>query len=76
MPTLAPLQFPFHSLPDEVGSLFPLVQDGIHAGQRSLGESGRHLLVVDLFSSHLLISPIDGIEDITYIVDIRLESKK
>jgi hypothetical protein len=73
--TLAPLQLPLDSLPDEVGSLFPIVQDGIHAGQRPGWEPRRHLFVVDLFPAHLLISLIDPILDISYIGDIRFEGK-
>jgi hypothetical protein len=73
--TLAPLQFPLHSLSDEVGSLFPVLQYGIHAGQGAGRESGGHLLVIYLFSSHLLISPIDPVIDINYIGDIRLKGK-
>lgn len=53
--TLTTLQFPLDSLPNEVGSLFPLVQDGINSGQRPLGESRRHLFVIDLLASHGLI---------------------
>jgi hypothetical protein len=58
MPTLTPLQFSLHSLPDEVGSLFPLVQNRIHAVKRPGREPGRHLLVIYLFPAHFV--------DITY----------
>jgi hypothetical protein len=75
MTTLAPLQLPLYSLPDEVGSLFPLVQNGVDPGQGAGREPGRCLFVVDLFSSHLLISPIDPVIDINYIGDIRLKGK-
>ena len=56
--TLAPFQFPLDSLPNEVGSLFPLVQDGIHAVKRPGWEPGRHLFVIYLFPAHFV--------DITY----------
>lgn len=49
---LTPLQFPFDSLTDEVGTLFAIVQNGVDPGQRPLRESGGHLFVVDLFASH------------------------
>jgi hypothetical protein len=58
MPTFAPLQFPLDSLSDEVGSLFPLVQNGVDPGQGAGGEPGRGLLMIYLFSAHFV--------DITY----------
>lgn len=51
--TLAPFQLQLDSLPDEVGSLFPLVQDCIHAGQRPFGKAGNSPFVGDVtFCSH------------------------
>lgn len=58
MTTLAPLQFPLHSLPDEVGTPFPLVQNGIDPGQGTGGEPGGRLFVIYLFPAHFV--------DITY----------
>lgn len=46
------LQFPLYRLSDEVGSLFAILKNGVHALQSALGEAGRHLLMVDLFASH------------------------
>jgi hypothetical protein len=59
---LAPLQLPLDGLPNEVGSLLALRQGGVDALKRPLGEAGRHLLVVDLFSSHA-----HKINDINYV---------
>jgi hypothetical protein len=65
-------QFPLYRLSDEVGALFALIQDGIHAVKGALGKAGRELLEIDLFSAHFrkiyLISPIDKpiIDDILY----------
>lgn len=56
--TFPPLQLPLDGLPNEVRPLFPLIQNGIHAGQGSLGESGGHLFVIYLFPAHFV--------DITY----------
>jgi hypothetical protein len=55
MTTLAPLQFPLDSLPDEVGSLFPLLQNLVNAAKGAIWKAGRRLFVVDLFSSHAQI---------------------
>jgi hypothetical protein len=54
------LQFPLDRLANEVRALFALVQNGVDAVKRSLGEARRHLLMVDLFSAHAL-----RIDDIT-----------
>ena len=60
----APFQFPLYRLSDEVGALFALVQDGIHALKGAIRETGWSLLEIDLFSTHdhkiYLISPIDN----------------
>lgn len=49
---LAPLQLPLDGIPHQIGAVFALFQDGIHAVKRALRETGRHLLVVDLLSAH------------------------
>jgi hypothetical protein len=49
---LAPLDLTLDGDPDEVGALFLFVQHRIHPRKRSLGEPGRHALVVDSLASH------------------------
>jgi hypothetical protein len=80
--TLAPFQFPFYRLPHEVRALLAVSQDGINSCHRPLGEPSRHLLVVDLFSTHakiylissMLTSPTQC--DIIYLLDGRTDMKK
>lgn len=52
MPTFAPFQLPLNSLPDEVGSLFALLQNLVYAAKGALWKAGRRLFVIDLFASH------------------------
>jgi len=54
------LQFPLNSLSDEVRALFAIVQNGVHAVQGAIRQTGRDLLKIDLFSAHL-----PNIDDIT-----------
>ena len=59
--TFSPLQFPLDRSADELCPPLPVLKDGINAGQRSLGEPGRGLFLVDLRSAHG-----GNIDDITY----------
>lgn len=51
--TFATFKLPLDRLPDEVGTLLFVAQDGVDTGKRPLREPGRGLFVVDLFSSHI-----------------------
>jgi hypothetical protein len=50
--TLAPLQFPFDGLPNEVSALFAVLKGGVYAIQCPGRQPGRNLLEIDLFSAH------------------------
>jgi hypothetical protein len=70
--SLTPFQLSLYGLPNEVGPFLAIFKNGVYPGQRPLGESGRHLFMVDQFSAHggiiYMISPIDKpyIGDIMY----------
>jgi len=49
---LPPFQFPFDRLPEEVGTLFALLQYGIHARQRSGRKPSWHLFFIDPLAAH------------------------
>lgn len=59
--TLPPLQFPRHSLPEEVGLTLPLIQDGLNSLEGSGGEAANGLFVVDLGASSRHGGIIDAI---------------
>ena len=91
MSLLPASNLPVNGFAQEVGAVLLLRENGVDPRQRSLGEAGRHLLIVDLDSAHAPlvdrgcgnrqrlhfsdISYLDAESDITYLEDIRLKRK-
>lgn len=59
--SFTPFQFAFDGLADQVGAFFALQQNRIDSVERAFRQARRHLLMVDLFSTHGR-----NIADITY----------
>lgn len=51
--TLSTPQFPLYRLPQEIGALLALGQNGVHAVNGARREPGWHLFLVDLLASHI-----------------------
>jgi hypothetical protein len=59
--TLATLQFPLYRFPNELGTVFAVLKNGVDAVKRAVREACRGLLMVDLLPTHAA-----KIDDITY----------
>lgn len=59
-PALPTFQLTLDSFAQQVRTLLPIIKNGIHAGQRALGQACGNLLVIDLFSTHAKIYVISG----------------